>query len=369
MTQKIKKTLISALLLFVGIFLLLYIFSLFIQPSDDGIIYLNGICTLILIVYITLVIILVWFPNVWITLKKFAKKLSIALFQMIHILIKIFNLHKEKNRMDTGEVQNKSEKEYNDQVKSIQKIEILNKEKDQDKNQKKQSEQVKLTQEIEILYREKRKLYSELKKLKESKNEINFQLEDKKRELGLLNSDNSEYIDNLRESNKKSMETYIEDLESEILHKQKILDSLNCEIDSMDECSSFEYKKSEKYFDYLDYLDSLDGIQFEQKCAELLILNGFVNVVVTQASNDYGIDIIAEKDNKKFGIQCKNYSSPVGNSSVQEAFAGKEYYKCDQAVVLTNNYFTDNAAILANKTHVLLWDREYLKDLIKSSIK
>ena len=236
-------------------------------------------------------------------------------------------------------------------------------------NKEKCNEQVKLSQEIEILNKEKRELSLELKKLTESKKEINLKLEEKKRELGILNYDNSEYINNLKESNKESMEIYIENLESEILHKQKVLDSLSNKINNIEEFLTFHDQMNDNCIYQLNYLDSLDGIQFEQKCAQLLILNGFSNVIVTQATNDYGIDIIAEKDNKKYAIQCKNYNSSVGNSSVQEAFTGKEFYKCDQAVVLTNNYFTDNAAILANKTHVLLWDREYLKDLIKNAIK
>ena len=339
MLQKLRKALISALLLFVGVFILLSTFSLFIQPSDDGIIYLNATCALILIVYVSLSIILVWFPKARVILMKFVKKLFFALSQTIYSLTKIHNSRENKISVNT---------------------EI---------NKEKCNEQVKLSQEIEILNKEKRELSLELKKLTESKKEINLKLEEKKRELGILNYDNSEYINNLKESNKESMEIYIENLESEILHKQKVLDSLSNKINNIEEFLTFHDQMNDNCIYQLNYLDSLDGIQFEQKCAQLLILNGFSNVIVTQATNDYGIDIIAEKDNKKYAIQCKNYNSSVGNSSVQEAFTGKEFYKCDQAVVLTNNYFTDNAAILANKTHVLLWDREYLKDLIKNAIK
>ena len=108
----------------------------------------------------------------------------------------------------------------------------------------------------------------------------------------------------------------------------------------------------------------MDGLSFEVFCSELLTINGFQNVFVTKASNDYGIDILAEKDDIKYAIQCKCYSSSIGNSAVQEANAGKEYYDCHVAVVMTNSTFTKNAIELAKKNKVILWDRDKLKYLI-----
>lgn len=42
-------------------------------------------------------------------------------------------------------------------------------------------------------------------------------------------------------------------------------------------------------------VDAMDGHEFEYFCAELLKENGFVNVEVTQASGDFGVDVLAEK--------------------------------------------------------------------------
>ena len=78
---------------------------------------------------------------------------------------------------------------------------------------------------------------------------------------------------------------------------------------------------------------------------------------MTRESKDQGIDITAWKEGKKYGIQCKYYSSPVGNHAVQEAFAGAKYYNCDIAVVMTNSTFTKSAKELAHKTDVLLWEK------------
>ena len=83
-----------------------------------------------------------------------------------------------------------------------------------------------------------------------------------------------------------------------------------------------------------------NGIEFEHFTVELLLKNGFTKVKRTQSSGDYGIDVLAEKDSVTYVIQYKFYSSPVGNKAVQEAYSGKDFYRCMVAVVFTNNYFT-----------------------------
>lgn len=106
-----------------------------------------------------------------------------------------------------------------------------------------------------------------------------------------------------------------------------------------------------------------NGIEFEEYCASLLSQNGFEQVKMTKSSGDQGIDIIGYSKDVKYGIQCKFYSKPVGNRAVQEAFAGKQFYKCHVAVVLTNNTFTKSAIELADCLGIVLWDGNALKRL------
>ena len=112
-------------------------------------------------------------------------------------------------------------------------------------------------------------------------------------------------------------------------------------------------------------MDMMDGHQFEYFCADLLKKNGFENVEVTQASGDYGIDILAQKDSVTYAIQCKCYSNNIGNHAVQEAHSGATYYGRMVAVVMTNQYFTPAAKETAERTHVLLWDRDKISQMIK----
>lgn len=115
----------------------------------------------------------------------------------------------------------------------------------------------------------------------------------------------------------------------------------------------------------LQKVDSMEGYAFEYWCAELLKTAGYVRVKVTQESNDQGVDILAEKDGVRYAIQCKCYSSDVGNTPIQEVTAGKMIYKCHVGVVMTNRYFTDGGKSAAEATGTLLWDRDKLIELLK----
>lgn len=118
--------------------------------------------------------------------------------------------------------------------------------------------------------------------------------------------------------------------------------------------------------DTIEDFDNMEGHNFEYYCAELLKKNGFWNVAVTNGSGDQGVDIIAEKEGIRYGIQCKCYSSDIGNRAVQEVYAGKTFYKCHVGVVLTNRYFTNSAKKLAQSNGIILWDRDKLISLINS---
>lgn len=109
--------------------------------------------------------------------------------------------------------------------------------------------------------------------------------------------------------------------------------------------------------------DAMNGVDFENFCMDLLKRNGYKNVHGTKTSGDQGIDILAEKDDIRYGIQCKCYRGSVGNASVQQAFSGKSFYNCHVAVVMTNSSFTQSAVELAQKNNVLLWGKTKLLEL------
>ena len=111
-------------------------------------------------------------------------------------------------------------------------------------------------------------------------------------------------------------------------------------------------------------IDAMDGHEFEYFVADLLKKLGYINVEVTRGSGDQGVDVLAEKDDIRYAIQCKNYTHPLGNTPIQEVAAGKDYYGCHIGVVITNSYFTTGGKDLAEHTCVLLWDRNKLQEMI-----
>ncbi len=127
-------------------------------------------------------------------------------------------------------------------------------------------------------------------------------------------------------------------------------------------------KFKERLLFYCNF-DQMTGHQFEEFCASLLRKNNFQNVTVTPQSGDYGIDITAYKDGRKYAFQCKRYHKNVGNKAVMEAYSGARFYDCQVAVVMTNQSFTQAAKTLAAKNGVLLWDRERLKQLLYNCVK
>lgn len=106
-----------------------------------------------------------------------------------------------------------------------------------------------------------------------------------------------------------------------------------------------------------DFDSILSGHEYEKFVAELISELGWV-AKVTPGSGDHGADIIAEKNGSRVAIQCKMYSSSVGNKSVQEAFSAKGYYDCDCACVISNSSFTPAAKQAAAKLDVALLHHE-----------
>lgn len=117
----------------------------------------------------------------------------------------------------------------------------------------------------------------------------------------------------------------------------------------------------------IDYLDNViencrfegpteiptDPYEYEEHCAEVLRSAGW-EAKRTSGSGDQGADVIAEKDGVRVVIQCKLFSSPVGNRAVQEVTSARIFYYAKHAVVVSNQSYTASAKRLANATGVIL---------------
>jgi HJR/Mrr/RecB family endonuclease len=66
------------------------------------------------------------------------------------------------------------------------------------------------------------------------------------------------------------------------------------------------------------------------------------------------IRVVAEKGRFRVVLQCKLYTRPVGNKSVQEAAAGRAHEGADYGIVVSNASYTKAAEQLAITNGVLL---------------
>jgi len=120
------------------------------------------------------------------------------------------------------------------------------------------------------------------------------------------------------------------------------------------------FKRKRRFQD----IDTMNGLDFEDYIARLLVDLGCINVSLTE-KYDYGVDIVAEKDGIRWGIQVKRYSGIVKAEAVRQVVTGLKLYSCDRAMVITNSSFSEVAKHLAKSNDCILIDRRKLDSLIR----
>lgn len=110
-------------------------------------------------------------------------------------------------------------------------------------------------------------------------------------------------------------------------------------------------------------VDRMRGHDFERLVARLLEADGF-RATVTAGSNDFGVDIVAERGGERYAVQVKRHARPVSRRAVSDAVAGRAYYGCGRAMVVTNNGFTAGARKFAAGVGCALVGREELAGLL-----
>ena len=115
---------------------------------------------------------------------------------------------------------------------------------------------------------------------------------------------------------------------------------------------------------HLRDIDTMSGIDFEYYVAQLLVGLGCDNVSLTE-KYDYGVDIVAEKDGIRWGVQVKRHSGLVKAAAVRQVVTGLRLYNCDRAMVITNSTFSNVAQRLAVGNDCVLIDRTKLHALVR----
>ena len=109
----------------------------------------------------------------------------------------------------------------------------------------------------------------------------------------------------------------------------------------------------------LEDVDEMTGWEFERWLAKFFERVGF-DVKRTPYHGDFGADFVLTWNGVKIAVQAKRSRRQVGVSAVQQVVAAKAYYGCEQAMVVTNSYFTEQAINLARANMVRMRSRDDL---------
>lgn len=127
-----------------------------------------------------------------------------------------------------------------------------------------------------------------------------------------------------------------------------------------------QYHKKKLLNSGIGTVDKMSGEQFEE-----FLLAHFKNLgykgYTTPVTNDYGADLVIEKDKKRIVVQAKRWQGRVKIEAVQQIVAAIQYYKANRGMVVTNSFFTKNAIQLAKSNNIELWDRNRLIKIMNRS--
>lgn len=116
----------------------------------------------------------------------------------------------------------------------------------------------------------------------------------------------------------------------------------------------------------LKSIPSMSGAEFERYMASVYKALGY-NVTILGGAGDQGVDLLLRKGRESVAVQCKNHKRPVGNSPVQEVYAGKQHYGTNQAWVVAPAGFTKGAFALSRTTSVLLVGYSSIDKLLRQA--
>lgn len=119
-------------------------------------------------------------------------------------------------------------------------------------------------------------------------------------------------------------------------------------------------------------IDQMSGREFEYRLKSLFQNLGY-RVELKRGYKDHGADLILTgAKGARIAVQAKKLASrdgKIGAKVIGEALRGKQYYNCHYAMIITNQYFTEQAIEEAQKAGVTLWNRKILLAYLEKESK
>jgi HJR/Mrr/RecB family endonuclease len=195
-----------------------------------------------------------------------------------------------------------------------------------------------------------------------------------------------EEINKFKET-QKGVEENIDKLKENIKIKEKEIQSLKEEIKLQEKGISFTLSQRDKGMDLFEQrwvkksdipklkearlgitnnFSNLSPYEFEHFVAKLLREMGY-STKVTQKTGDYGVDIIARKNNDTYAVQCKRFQEGnlVGNRDIQMILGARHIINANKCIFVTTSKFTKQAIQQAKGCPIELWDKEILHNFVK----
>ena len=104
---------------------------------------------------------------------------------------------------------------------------------------------------------------------------------------------------------------------------------------------------------------AMRGTEWEQYLVQVFEALG-ASAETNRTTGDQGVDLLVRFGEMMIAVQAKGYVGSVGNDAVQQVIAGKAFYGCDRAAVITNSRFTAPARSLAEcNSCFLIGEKEF----------
>lgn len=116
-----------------------------------------------------------------------------------------------------------------------------------------------------------------------------------------------------------------------------------------------------------DPLKNMSWSDFEQLIAEFFQRNGF-SVSETPSGPDGGVDLLLEKNGKKFIVQCKHWQKfKVSVQVVREQFGIMHAEGAHGVYIVTSGVFTEDAIQFAQGKNIVLIDGSKLRQIVSKT--
>jgi restriction system protein len=116
-------------------------------------------------------------------------------------------------------------------------------------------------------------------------------------------------------------------------------------------------------------LSELNPREFEEYLTELFKLLGYEKVTLTPQMNDKGIDILMEKDGKRYAVQCKRHKGIIGSPSIQSFLGAMQHAQVSHGFFVTTSTFSLEAEKMASQHPIELVDATKLAHMIQQALE